>query len=91
MNRTQLGELLDLPKDALYGAERLHFTAGERLYVENHRGVHDYSSDLVTFAVRGASYEVLGSGMRIAMLSRDTLLVEGDIRQLVRRSSAGGR
>ena len=77
--KKHLGELLDIPADALYGAEILHFTAGERLFVENHQGMRDYTPEYISVAAVGGLYAVRGEALTVELLTRDTLLITGKI------------
>lgn len=75
-----LAERMDLPQDALTDAVRVTVLGRRRAVVEHHRGLAGYSDQLVEIeAGRGERVRVLGIGLELRAMDRETLIVTGTI------------
>ena len=73
-----LAERLDLPEEAL-GSLLVTAVGRRRVLIENHKGIVQYSDACLRLSAAGGVFTVFGSNIRIRLLGRHTLAIEGDI------------
>ncbi|MBQ3480855.1 MAG: hypothetical protein IJH48_00730 [Oscillospiraceae bacterium] len=76
-----LAEGLELPAEAL-GSLLVTAVGRRRVLIENHRGVAQYSDVCLLLKAAEGIYAVYGDGIRIRLLGRHKLAIEGDIRSM---------
>lgn len=74
-----LAEKLELPMEILPGAGRISITGGRQAYVEDHRGIVEYSEDRVVLALKRGKIIINGAGMRLSAMNGSELIVSGRI------------
>ena len=52
------------------------------LTVENHKGIIDYDLNRIRIKIGGGWVEITGSGLMLQTMSREELVIEGDIKAL---------
>lgn len=78
LNADLLAERLELPAEAL-GALLVTAVGRRRVLIENHGGIAQYSDACLRLRTSGGSFTVWGSDIRIRVLGRNALAIEGDI------------
>ena len=76
-----LAERLELPTEAL-GSLLVTAVGRRRVLIENHRGVIQYSDVCLLVRAGEGAFAVYGDGIRIRLLGRHKLAIEGDIRSM---------
>lgn len=76
-----LAEKLDLPPEAL-GSLLVTAVGRRRMLIENHGGIAQYCDVCLRLNAAEGCLSVYGEGIRIRILGRNTLAIEGDIRSL---------
>ena len=71
----------DLPPEAL-GALLVTAVGRRRMLIENHRGIAQYSEVCLRLNAAEGCLSVFGDGIRICVLGRHKLAIEGDIRSM---------
>ena len=74
-------EKLELPGEAL-GALLITVIGKSRVLVENHRGIEQYSKEFIRLAARGGAESIYGSGIKLRILGKNKLALEGNIRSM---------
>ncbi len=74
-----LAESLDLPQEALSDAVRITLSGRRRATVEHHRGLIGYSPESVEADTGRGAVRILGSGLTLRAMDRETLIVTGTI------------
>lgn len=74
-------ERLELPAEAL-GALLVTVIGKSRVLVENHRGIEQYSEEYIRLGAQGGAVSVYGSGIRMRILGKNKLALEGKIRSV---------
>ncbi len=74
-------EKLELPGEAL-GALLITVIGKSRVLVENHRGIEQYSKEFIRLAARGGAVSIYGSGIKLRILGKNKLALEGNIRSM---------
>ncbi|MDD3243619.1 MAG: YabP/YqfC family sporulation protein [Eubacteriales bacterium] len=75
----KVSEALEIPGDAMFGLPSLQWTGQDRLVVQNHRGIVDYTPQSIVIDTRQGQYRVGGEGLYLEMLSREMLVLRGEI------------
>jgi sporulation protein YqfC len=75
-------KLLDLPQDVTSDLPRLTMIGNVQLYIENHRGVLHFSSDLLRLALSKGRLEVHGRQLVIRAILSEEVFIEGVIEEL---------
>ncbi|MDF2725240.1 MAG: sporulation protein YqfC [Paenibacillus sp.] len=78
-------KLLDLPQDVVLDLPRFTMIGNRQLYIENHRGVLHFSSDLLKLGLTQGKVEIHGKELVIRAILPEEVFIEGvisDIRYL---------
>ena len=75
----RLARRLDLPAEALAGAPKVTLTGRDRVLVENHRGLLDYTESEVDVACGAYRVRVRGAELLLRAMDGEMLLVTGVI------------
>lgn len=80
----RVAEWLDLPPEALMNVPRVEVVGHLQVRITNHRGVARFGPHLVVVRVPASegTVSVEGANLAIGWISRDELLVTGQIRHL---------
>lgn len=77
MRRLTMG--MDLEGESLPGMTVTELAGDSRVLVEGHRGVTEYSTQRVTVKVGYGALSVLGRGLQLRQMSRERLVICGQI------------
>lgn len=77
--RKRLTDALELQHDVALNLPALHMTGGERLLVENHRGLLEYGRARIRIASTAGTIEIVGEGLDIKSVGREDVLIIGAI------------
>ncbi|WP_127582650.1 sporulation protein YqfC [Paenibacillus koleovorans] len=72
-------KLLDLPQDVVFDLPRFTMIGNRQLYIENHRGVIHFSSDLLKLHLSQGVLEVRGKELTIRAILPEEVFIEGII------------
>lgn len=78
--REQLADALRLPKDMLFGAPILTATGNHELWVENYKGILEYSRDSIRLQAGNCQISICGSGLLIDYYTSEDMKIVGEIR-----------
>ena len=78
-NRIGLWEHLDLPDETIPGEVLVEIAGENRVLIEQHRGVHEYSRERIGVNVRFGIVQVLGSCLELRCMNREQLVISGKI------------
>ena len=82
-SRTErLAEILDLPKDIVLGLPKMIFTGNHELYVENYRGIVEYSDTVMRFNAGDYLVTITGRALGIKNIATEEITLCGDIKTL---------
>lgn len=83
MARTPLGrkliDWLDLPPDVVLDLPKLTLTGDCQASLENHRGIIEYSPELIRLSTNRGEVRVHGSGLVIRSIAKEEILLAGQI------------
>jgi sporulation protein YqfC len=72
-------KMLDLPLDVVQDLPRITLIGNVQLYVENHRGVLHFSSELLRLELTKGKLEVYGNQLVIRAILSEEVFIEGII------------
>ncbi|GLI08307.1 sporulation protein YqfC [Paenibacillus tyrfis] len=75
-------KLLDLPQDVVMDLPRMTMIGNRQLYIENHRGVLQFSNEVLKLALTTGRVEVYGSELVIRAILTEEVFIEGMIRDI---------
>lgn len=88
MQRRQKGVLqslarrLDIPQDIVLDLPRITMLGNKQILIENHKGIIEYTSQLVRISLSQGELTVIGAGLMLGNLQQEQILVEGEIREV---------
>ncbi len=74
-----LADLLEIPKDLVLDIPKITLIGKSELFLENHRGIIEYSSQRMRINLSRGFLEILGNQLEIRALLPDEIKIEGDI------------
>ena len=77
--RSDLWEQMDLPGESLPGQVLIEITGENRVLIENHRGVREYSRERIGVKVKHGLVQVCGSCLELRCMTKDQLVISGHI------------
>ena len=89
MGKHDLWDRLDLPGESLPGQVLVEISGENRLLIEHHCGVREYSRERIGVKVKYGVLQVCGSCLELRCMTREQLVISGKIDCIVlkRRNS----
>ena len=89
MGKHDLWDRLDLPGESLPGQVLVEITGENRVLIEHHCGVREYSRERIGVKVKYGMLQVCGSCLELRCMTREQLVISGKIDCIVlkRRNS----
>lgn len=78
----ELAERLELPGEVLLGSSKVTVTAEHRALIENHRGIVEYGTELMTVQLTRGRLVISGSALTIEAMNKTELLICGKIQAI---------
>jgi len=79
----QLVRVLELPDDVVYDLPKITLIGDIQFYIENHRGIIEYSPTVVRISVSIGEVEVRGELLTIRTMTRDELYLAERIQAVI--------
>lgn len=80
--KTKLLETLQLPKDVCYGALRVTLTGTEEAWIENYKGLLEYSEKTVLLQGKNAQVCFEGRNLTIDYYTNEDMKISGCIQKI---------
>lgn len=77
--RYGLLDQFDLPGETLPGQVLVEIAGENRVLIEQHRGIREYSPERIGVRVRYGMIEIYGSGLELRCMSKEQLIICGRI------------
>lgn len=68
--------------DSLFSSYQIINLSNKFLYIEGHKGVLNFSTEMITFKVKNGVITVQGKCLYISEISNDTLAISGEIKSI---------
>ena len=78
-DRRDLWERLDLPGETLPGQVLVEISGDNRVLIEHHRGVREYSRERIGVNVKFGQLQICGSCLELRCMTREQLVICGRI------------
>lgn len=75
-------EGLDLPKDILYGAVIVRALGPFEVYIENYKGIMEYTDNRIRIQTKNCKLEIIGKKLFIAYYTNEEMKVTGMIQTI---------
>lgn len=75
-------KLLDLPQDVVSDLPRVTMIGNVQLYIENHRGVIEFSNEALKLALSKGQLEIVGKDLVLRAILTEEVFVEGVIHDI---------
>jgi len=73
---------LDLPKDVIFDLPRITMVASYQLYIENHRGVIQFTDEYLHMRLSKGELKIYGNNLVIRAILPEEVFVEGKIKSV---------
>ncbi len=80
--RKMFTEVFDLPRDLVLNLPRIIIIGNTQFYVENHKGISEYSEGRIRIKITGGELCVSGLDLLVKNVYTDEILIEGKIDQI---------
>ena len=77
--RQDFWEQMDLPGESFPGQVLVEITGDNRVLIENHRGVREYSREQIGVNVKYGFVQICGSCLELRCMTKDQLVISGRI------------
>lgn len=80
--REHLAEKMKLPGDLVLGAAVLTVTGRKEAYIENYRGIIEYTSERIRLQTKTCQMTLCGEGLHIDYYTEDEMKISGQIGEI---------
>lgn len=80
---SKLAKIFDLPQDVVLNLPVIYLTGSLSLVLENHQGVHKYTTEEIKIKVTEGFIVIEGSDLKLDYLSENKIAVIGQIEELI--------
>jgi sporulation protein YqfC len=77
--RQNLADLFELPREIVLNLPRLTVIGNLQCYLENHRGVIEYTADKIRVSVNGGEVGIYGKDLTIRYMANEEIAIDGTI------------
>lgn len=84
--RTEIIDLLELPKDIVLGIPLLTLKGDMEITIENHKGILSYTNNELEILAKKFKIIITGENMCIAEYSKDSITINGKINEVTFKS-----
>ncbi|WP_204217049.1 sporulation protein YqfC [Lachnoclostridium sp. An181] len=80
--KSKVADMTNMPKDVVLGVPVLTMTGQEELYIENYRGILEYTETFIRVQTKIGNLQVVGQNLRIAYYMNDEMKINGLIKEI---------
>ncbi len=73
----RIAERAGVPKETVTELAKLSFAENRELYIENHRGIAEYTSDCIRIRTKYCTVKITGADFCISYINKYDALIEG--------------
>ena len=77
-----VSELLELPKDIILDLPRITLVGNLQLYIENHRGLIEYSNQRIRIYTKNGIIRIIGKNLVIKTVIKEEIIIVGLIEHI---------
>lgn len=76
----KLSTVLSIPQEVVSDVPRMIFDSNTRVYIENYRGINEYTGESIKVNAGRYVISVIGEGLEIKKLTTEETVIEGIIK-----------
>ncbi len=80
--REYLAESMDMPKDVIMDLPKLSICGDKEIYIENHKGLFEYTDEIISVKMRDGIIRLCGHKLRIITLRSRDIVVNGEFERV---------
>lgn len=80
--KKQFSDFFEIPSDVMLDLPKIVLVGNLQVFIENHRGIVEYTSDKVRIKVGDGEVGILGDSLMVRNIKTDEICVEGQIKSL---------
>lgn len=80
--KSRISESLELPKEVILNIPVLKVVGKNDIYIENHKGIVEYSSEILRINSEIGIIKIVGKNLYIKEINREELFILGDINMI---------
>ncbi len=80
--RSSLADAFELPKEILLDLPRVTLVGNVQMYVQNHKGVVEYSDNVIRVSISGGELIIKGEDLTIKNIYSEEIFINGLINHL---------
>lgn len=80
--REFIAESAALPKDVMLDLPRISICADKEIFIENHKGIMEYTSVCLRVRMNDGIINIFGSGLRAVVIRDDRMVVNGEFERV---------
>lgn len=73
---------MDLPRELIFNLPRIILTSNEEIYIENYRGIVNYSETEIQLNTTKMPIKITGNGLTIFQIASEEITVRGNIKSI---------
>lgn len=77
--KSRLSESLELPKEVILNIPILKLIGKSDIYIENHKGIIEYSKEILRINSEIGIIKILGKDLYIKEINKEELFITGDV------------
>ncbi len=74
--------MLDIPKDVLLDLPKITMIGDIQIYIENHKGIIEYTSNLVRISTALGQLVLIGEGLILRNIGLEDIYLDGRIEEI---------
>ena len=78
----KIEELANIPKDVTEGLPYLSILGNTEIYIENYRGLLEYTHEIVRVQTQNGRIELNGTNLHVEYYSNDEMKIKGFIKEI---------
>lgn len=80
--KNRVSDAANIPKDVILGVPLIRIIGSEEFYIENYRGILEYTDSLIRIQTKIAQIHLIGKKLEIIYYTNDEMKVIGHIEKL---------
>ncbi|MCF8010459.1 MAG: sporulation protein YqfC [Clostridiales bacterium] len=80
--KEQLSEILEIPSDVILDLPKIIIMGDLHVFLENHRGIYQYNTELIRVASGEGEIEITGEGLQLRNIYPNEMCIQGQIKSI---------
>ncbi|WDV44527.1 sporulation protein YqfC [Clostridiaceae bacterium M8S5] len=80
--KSDISDVLELPKDIVMDLPKITMIGNIQVYIENHKGILEYSKTVIRVKYKDGIIKVLGNNMLLKTIVSEEIIITGVINEI---------